>query len=86
MEETHHFREATVSSDNQQSKVIVHPLENRNWKVFRRRVPKSELVFFSQVIILYAMVCMCVFNFDDRTRRLEPVVGAACWKPGIRAA
>jgi hypothetical protein len=62
MEETHHLREATTSSDNQQSDVIVHPLENGNWKVFGRRVPKSELVFFSQVIILYAVVCMCLFN------------------------
>lgn len=62
MEETHHLREATASSDNQQSDVIVHALENGNWKVFGRRVPKSELVFFSQVIILYAVVCMCLFN------------------------
>ncbi len=34
-----------------------------NWKVFGGgRVPRSELVFFSQVIILYVVVCLCLFN------------------------
>lgn len=61
MEGTHHLLEAT--NDHQQPEVIAHPVENgSNWKVFGRRVPKSELVFFSQVIVLYAVVCMCLFN------------------------
>ncbi len=33
-----------------------------NWRVCGSRIPKSELVFFSQVIILYVVVCMCLFN------------------------
>lgn len=61
MEGTHRPLEAT--NDHQQPEVIIHPVENgSNWKVFGRRVPKSELVFFSQVIVLYAVVCMCLFN------------------------
>ncbi len=32
------------------------------WKVCGSGVPKSELVFFSQVVILCVVVCMCLFN------------------------
>lgn len=32
------------------------------WKMFAHKVPKSELVFFSQVIILYVVVCLCLYN------------------------
>ncbi len=34
----------------------------RDWKVCGREVPRSELVFFSQVIIIYIVVCLCLFN------------------------
>ena len=33
-----------------------------DWKVCGREVPRSELVFFSQVIIIYIVVCLCLFN------------------------
>jgi hypothetical protein len=34
----------------------------RLWQVFGKEVPRSELVFFSQVLIIYVVVCMCLFN------------------------
>jgi hypothetical protein len=49
----------------------MHPLEevvhqqdsnSNSWKVCGSRMPKSELVFFSQVIILYVVVCLCLYN------------------------
>lgn len=33
-----------------------------HWKVCGRSVPRSEIVFFSQVIIIYVVACMCLFN------------------------
>ena len=32
------------------------------WDVCGRDVPRSEIVFFSQVIIIYVVVCLCLFN------------------------
>lgn len=32
------------------------------WKIFGKRLPKAELVFFSQVIIIYVVVCLCLYN------------------------
>ena len=34
----------------------------KDWKVCGRKVPKSKLVYFSQVIIIYIAVCLCLFN------------------------
>ena len=31
-----------------------------NWQVFGRKVPKSEIVFFSQVIICYIIILVCI--------------------------
>ncbi len=35
---------------------------SRNWKVCGTNVPRSELVFFSQVVIIYVVVCLCLYN------------------------
>jgi len=35
---------------------------NGSWKACGYRLPKSELVFFSQVIIIYVVVCLCLYN------------------------
>ena len=32
------------------------------WDVCGHDVPRSEIVFFSQVIINYVVVCLCLFN------------------------
>ena len=32
------------------------------WDVCVRDVPRSEIVFFSEVIIIYIVVCLCLFN------------------------
>ena len=36
--------------------------ESKRWKVCGSDVPRSEIVFFSQVIIIYVVVCLCLFN------------------------
>jgi hypothetical protein len=35
---------------------------SNRWKFCGRDVPRSELVFFSQVILIYVVVCLCLFN------------------------
>ena len=34
----------------------------KDWKVCGRKVPRSKLVFFSQVIIIYIVVCLYLFS------------------------
>lgn len=35
------------------------------WGVCGRVVPRSEIVFFSQVIIIYVVACVCLFNLTS---------------------
>ena len=50
---------------------------SRNWKVCGADAPRSELVFFSQVVIIYDVVCLCLYIW----RRDEEIrtSGAHCW-------
>ena len=38
--------------------------EEDQWRVFGRRVPKQEAVFFSQVILIYTVVITCIPNLS----------------------
>ena len=35
-----------------------------NWVIFGRRVPKSAMVFFSQIILIYIVVITCIINLS----------------------
>jgi len=37
---------------------------NTEWKFLGRHVPKTEIVFFSQVIILYIVIITCIVNLS----------------------
>jgi hypothetical protein len=45
-----------------QSKEIDDGENSKTWKACGSSVPRSELVFLSQVVIIYAVVCLCLFN------------------------
>ena len=32
------------------------------WNVFGRRVPRGEIVFFCQMMLIYVVVCVSLFN------------------------
>ena len=32
------------------------------WEVFGKNIPRSEIVFFSQVILIYIVVITCIIN------------------------
>ena len=36
----------------------------RSWSLFGERVPRSEIVFFCQVIILYTVIATSIFNLS----------------------
>ena len=41
------------------------PLEELvEWRIFGRRMPKSEAVFFSQTILIYLVVLTCIINLS----------------------
>ena len=41
------------------------PLEEVvEWRIFGRRMPKSEAVFFSQTILIYLVVLTCIINLS----------------------
>ena len=36
----------------------------RSWNVFGRSIPRSEITFFSQVIIIYIVIVTCIVNLS----------------------
>ena len=34
----------------------------KDWKCCGRKVPQTEIVYFSQITILYLIIIMCIFN------------------------
>lgn len=41
------------------------------WKFFGRAVPRSEIVYLSQVIIVYIVIIACILNLSINTERLD---------------
>jgi hypothetical protein len=37
---------------------------NSNWVMFGQNIPKSEIVFFTQVIILYTVIIVSIYNLS----------------------
>ena len=35
-----------------------------HWNIFGKRLPKSEIVYFSQVIIIYLVIITCIVNLS----------------------
>ena len=55
--------ETIVDTQQQESTENGNGSQNsRNWKICGSKVPRSELVFLSQVVIIYVVVCLCLYN------------------------
>ena len=39
-----------------------HSQSERSWSMFGSRVPRSEIVFFTQVIIIYTVIVTSIYN------------------------
>jgi hypothetical protein len=53
--------EEAIVVETQQSK----DGSTKTWQVCGNNLPRSEIVFFSQVSILYVVVCVCLFNLTS---------------------
>jgi len=40
---------------------------NKRWNIFQWKIPKSEIVFFAQVILIYTVVITAVVNLTVGT-------------------
>lgn len=40
------------------------PTTERLWNIVGRKIPKSEAVFFSQIVILYITIITCLINLS----------------------
>lgn len=41
------------------------------WRIFGRSIPRSEIVFFSQVIVVYIVIIACIVNLSTHNGRTE---------------
>ena len=39
---------------------------DKEWNVFGRRVPRSEIVFFAQILILYTVIVTSIYNLSRK--------------------
>ena len=37
---------------------------SQQWKFCGKSIPRGEIVFFSQVIIIYVVICLCLANLS----------------------
>ena len=49
------------------------------WHIFGRECPKEEIVFLCQVIILYTVIVVSIYNLTATTRRCGQLCLAARW-------
>ena len=50
-----------------EEEVVVRPRPRQSilWSVFGRRVPRSEIVFFSQILIIYTVISVSLYNLTS---------------------
>ena len=51
-------------------------MENDNslksqWKCFGKNIPKAEIIFFSQVMMIYIIILSCIFNLTYKSSYTE---------------
>lgn len=58
----HHVQPLTADAED-----VVHTNHSRSsglWRVFGRRVPRSEIVFVCQMVLVYVVVAVSLFNLS----------------------
>lgn len=48
---------------------------HQDWQVLGVKVPKNEVVFFSQIIILYVVIITCIVNLSIDAKHNEVWIG-----------
>lgn len=60
---------------------LISSVSNRSeaWDMFGRKVPKAEIVFFTQVAVIYIVVIACIVNLSmGNTSELWVVLMSTC--------
>ena len=52
------------ADDNQTGPLFKERRTSRLWSIWGKRVPRSEIVFFCQMLIIYAVVTVSLFNLS----------------------
>jgi len=60
--ELRNFYQKRMESDN-----------TSRWLLFGQKFPKEEIVYFSQIIILYTIIICSIINITTNCERLNPV-------------
>ena len=58
---TMHFKEASLSNNDD---AITSSKSGSQWKIFGRTIPKNEVIFICQVVILYIVIITCIVNLS----------------------
>ena len=48
---------------------------DQDWQILGVKIPKNEVVFFSQVIILYIVIITCIVNLSINKQHNEVWIG-----------
>ena len=43
----------------------------KNWKCCGGKVPQTEIVYFTQITILYIIIIVCIFNLSYKTENKD---------------
>lgn len=41
-----------------------YPEANSTWTLCRKKIPKNEIIYLSQVVLIYIVVCACIINLS----------------------
>jgi len=60
-------RHTTIIDD-----IDIGPLEDRKWKCCKEDIPTLQIIFFTQVILIYIVVLTCIVNlaYGNQPREL----------------
>ena len=56
------------------------------WTVCHQEFPKNEIIYLTQVVLIYIVVCACIYNLTSgQKRKSGAVVIDTEWMPWIHA-
>ena len=66
-EEKYETSDVDSGAQSSTGKIDIHSIgSNNNWLIFGRLLPKNEVIFICQVVILYIVIITCIVNLSMR--------------------
>ena len=64
-ENTEHFQDPLIEhNEDINSTMSSTSISSRLWKIFGKTIPKNEVIFICQVVILYIVIITCIVNLS----------------------